>query len=62
MSQRIKENLSRHNNAANEYVRTKSRQTGEYIDQFTTVTDNLTAEEVLSRLPKCCQQKGQDGH
>lgn len=62
MSQRINENLSRHNNAANDYVRRKSRQTGEYTDQFTTVPDNRTAEEVLSRLPKCCQQKEQDGH
>lgn len=62
MTQRIRENLSRHNNAANDYKRLMSRQTGEYIDQFTTVDDNRTAEEVLSRLPKCRQQKEQDGH
>ncbi|KKM77862.1 hypothetical protein LCGC14_1365770 [marine sediment metagenome] len=30
---------------------------GEYVDEFTTVIDNRTAKEILSRLPKCCQQK-----
>ena len=57
MSQRIRENLRRQNDAAKEYVRDKTYQTGEYIDQFTTVLDNRTAAEILSRLPKCCQQK-----
>ena len=28
--------------------------TGEYIDQFTTVPDLRTTEEILSQVPKCC--------
>lgn len=62
MSLRIREDLRGHNNAANDYVREKTQQTGEYIDAFTTIPDSRTAEEILSRLPKCCQQKEQDGH
>ena len=29
---------------------------GEFIDGFTTVPDNRTTEEILSRKPKCCEQ------
>ena len=57
MSQRIRENLSGYNEPSHNYVRTKTEQTGEYIDQFTTVEVNRTnIDEVLSRLPKCLQK------
>ena len=64
MSQRIRENLNRKNNAAKDYKRRMLKETGEYIDQFTTVLDNRTAAEILSRLPKCCkkQQKKEPKH
>lgn len=29
----------------------------EFVDQFTTVPDRRTAEEVVSREPKCCKQQ-----
>jgi len=51
---RIDENLSGHNDAARDYVRLKSKQTGEYIDQFCTVPDNRTTEEVLDQLSRFC--------
>jgi hypothetical protein len=57
MSERIRENLSSRRNAARDYKILRTQQTGEYIDQFTTVPDSRTVEEVLSRRPKCCQQK-----
>ena len=53
MSLRTRENLDGKNDAAHDYVRDMTKRTGEYIDQFTTVTDNRTAEEVMSRVPKC---------
>lgn len=56
MSLRIQENLEGKNYDADEYVRRMTRLTGEYIDQFTTVPDRRTPEEVLSRKPKCCEQ------
>lgn len=40
--------------AADEYVAEMTRLTGEYIDQFTTVPDLRTIDEILSRIPKCC--------
>lgn len=55
MSLRIAENLSGHNDAANDYVRLKSRQTGEFIDQFTVVPDNRTAEEVVDQIKRFCK-------
>jgi len=30
---------------------------GEFIDQFTTAMDDRTDEEILARVPKCCQKK-----
>ena len=54
MSLRIDENLSGHNDAARNYVREKTRQMGFYVDQFTTVPDNRTADEVIDQLLKFC--------
>ena len=54
MSWRTRENLNGHNDAARDYVREKTELTGEYIDQFTTVPDNRTIDEILNRVPKCC--------
>ncbi len=31
----------------------QAHKTGEYIDQFTTVPDNRTTEQVFSQLPAC---------
>lgn len=60
MSQRIRENLDGKNDAAHDYVRRMTKLTGEHIDQFTTVKDNRTAEEVMSRVPKCCRKSKDD--
>lgn len=60
MSQRIDENLSGHNDAARDYVRLKTKQTGEYIDQFTTVPDNRSAEEVVDQLLRFCTPKDEE--
>lgn len=54
MSQRIQENLSGHNNAAKDYVQSMTKKTGEYIDQFTTIHDFRTTDEILAKAPKCC--------
>ena len=39
---------------SDEYVKEMTELTGEYIDQFTTVPDLRTTDEILSRVPKCC--------
>lgn len=31
----------------------KSRKLGEYIDEFTTVVDTRTTDEIMAREPKC---------
>ena len=54
MSLRIREHLNGHNANADEYVREMTERTGEYIDQFTTVPDPRTTDEILDRVPKCC--------
>jgi hypothetical protein len=51
---RIGNKLSGHNDAERDYVQRMTKETGEYIDQFTTVPDHRTTEEILSRVPKCC--------
>lgn len=53
MSQRIREKLDGSLNNIQDYKDWKRRQTGEYVDQFTTVPDNRTTEEILSQKPKC---------
>ena len=42
------------NAAEEEYVRTMTERTGEYIDIFTTVPDRRPTDERLSQVPKCC--------
>lgn len=49
MSERIRERLKR-SEPLHRIVN------GEFVDMFTTVPDNRTVEEVLSRRPKCCQK------
>ena len=56
MSERIRERLRGQNDMARDYVESMTKQTGEYIDQFTTVVDSRTAAEIMSRKPKCCQK------
>lgn len=55
MSLRIREKLEGKIRDADEYVRTMTELTGEYIDQFTTVPDPRTTDEILAREPKCCK-------
>lgn len=53
MSQRIEERLRR----TEESYRIIN---GEFVDQFTTVIDHRTTEEILSREPKCCVEREND--
>lgn len=53
MSLRIREKLQGKTRDADEYVETMTHRTGEYIDQYTTVKDHRTTEQILAREPKC---------
>ncbi len=59
MSLRTQENLQGKNTATDEYVRKMTELTGDYTDQFTTVPDPRTTDEILSRVPKCCRKQEQ---
>ena len=58
MNQRIDENI-KGELPSKEYSNYMTKLTGEYIDEFTTVIDRRTTEEILSREPKCV--RGNDG-
>lgn len=44
---------TRDDSGGREYSQEMTARTGEYIDQFTTVPDHRTTEEILAREPKC---------
>ena len=57
MSQRIRDNLHRKDTIESRMERfRKSCQTGEYIDEFTTVEPE-PYQVTLARLPKCLQKR-----
>lgn len=56
MSQRIRERLYGDEYTASAERLRKAHQTGEYIDQFTTIPPE-DAKVTLDRLPKCMQRK-----